>query len=326
MNSTVKGNVGLIPNLISSSDPITHFFYESGGECAVPARLMVENGINLWHEAVFTNEVYDNSYLWEEARAMVENPDDTLMSSWVECVRRRITLGLIVPKRWGKRRPYPYKGILISAVYFQEARRLCEEKKYDRAWHIITLAYYHLGLNTTRSSTHNTSRAAKQMHSDRTVKIRGIVLGALDTMKNDGTVSSISVAKDQVVEILRKHNKGKLKDWLNEFEALVPEKTKGRTTATMKNDVFERIRNMLDNWSLPSGPYPEIAEAFSHFSKQKSRASHLTNSLRTTREDFPIEESEYSLRLISFTNEFTLTEKLSPYDEEGAEELNTGSP
>lgn len=52
--------------LISSCDPTTLFFYERAGECEVPARLLVENGIHLWHEAVASNDAYDNSYLWEE--------------------------------------------------------------------------------------------------------------------------------------------------------------------------------------------------------------------------------------------------------------------
>lgn len=327
MSRKPKLDAGWISRLVSSSDPLTYFFYELEGARAVPARVILENGVNLWHEAVFSNEVYDNSYLWEEARILLENPDERPPYSWVEWLRRRIILGSIVPKRWGNRRPYPYKGLLISAVYFQEARRLCEEENYERAWQLIALAYYHLGLNTTRSSTHNTSRAAKEKHSDRTSHMRGMVLGILDAIKARGTASSIEGAKDQVVDLMRAHrNNIKIKSWLDEFDALVPEKTKGRTTAKVKNDVFVRIRNMLDNWSLPSGPYPEIAEAFSHFSRQKTRASNLTRIVRTTTEEFPIEESAYSIRLISYMDEFTLTEKLSIVEEEDEADLNADPP
>jgi hypothetical protein len=162
------------------------------------------------------------------------------------------------------------------------------------------------------------------MHAGRTEKIRAMVLAALNKIKTDGTASSISVAKDQVVDLLRKHE-DKFKDWLNEFEALVPDTTKGRTKATEKNDVFVRIRNMLDNWSLQGGPYPEIAEAFSHFSKRKSRGTDQSKSGCTTSENFEVEEPNYFLRLISFTDEGTITEKLSTIEEEVDQETTSGS-
>lgn len=310
--------------LMSSNDPLTHFFYERAGECTVPPCLLVENGIHLWHEAVASNDAHDNSYLWEEAQAIINGPRERPFHSWVEWVRRSITLGGTVPKRWGSHRPYPYKGLLISAVYFLEARRLCEQDVGDRVWHIIALAYYHLGLNSSRSTTRNTSRAAQVMHAGRTEKIRAMVLGALNKIRADGTATSISAAKDQVVDLLRKHE-DKFKDWLNEFEVLVPDTTKGRSAATEKNDVFVRIRNMLDNWSLPSGPYPEIAEAFSQFSKRKSRGTDQSTSKGTTSENFEVEEPAYFLRLISFTDEGTFTEKLSTIDEEVNQETTSGS-
>ena len=316
MSSKPRTKDGSIKDLISTSEPLTHFFYEREGDCAVSPRLLVENGVTLWHEAVFTNEVYDNSYLWEVARKIVENRAETPMHSWVEWARYRITLGSFVPRQWGRRRPYPYKGLLISAIYLQESRRLCEEGQLDRAWHIIALAYYHLGLNTSRSTALNTSKAAQVMHAGRTEKVRALVLGVLETIQLDGTTSSITAAKDKVVDVLKARNKGLIKDWLNEFDTLVPEKTKGRTEAKDKNDVFLRIRNMLDNWALPSGPYPEIAEAFSRFSKQKPPVSRHVSVTRVTSEDVPKEAKNYFLRLISFTEQGTYTEKLSRNEEE----------
>ena len=134
-----------IQDLLTKGEPITHFFYEYQGEWAVDPSLLIENGITLWHEHIYTNEAHDNSHLWELAASIVEDREDTPMYSWAEWVRYRITTGAFVPEQWGNRTPYPYKGLLISAVYLQEARRICVEGQPDRAWHLIALAYYHLG-------------------------------------------------------------------------------------------------------------------------------------------------------------------------------------
>ncbi|CAN4280806.1 hypothetical protein LJR125_003714 [Pseudoxanthomonas sp. LjRoot125] len=297
---------------LTSGEPLTHFFYEWQGERAVEPLLLIENGVTLWHEHIYTDEAYDNSYLWDLAKEIVEDHGDTPMYSWAEWVRYQITTGAFIPAQWDSRKAYPYKGLLISAIYFQEARRLCAQGNPERAWHLIALAYYHLGLNTGLSTRQNTSRAAKVMHAARTEKVRALVLGALDKVRRDGSARSMESAKDQVVELMReKHDQ--IKHWLNEFDTLVPEKTKGRTVAKQKNDVFVRIRNMLDNWSLPSGPYPDIAEAFSHFSKRKRTPPHAEAfNPRATSENVPIDESDFYLRLINFWDDGTvLTVKVS---------------
>lgn len=313
-----KGNeAGSQQDLLSSGEPITHFFYEYQGERAVEPLLLIENGITLWHEHIYANEAHDNNYLWELARSIVEDREDTPAYSWVEWVRYRITTGAFVPAQWGNLRPYPYKGLLISAIYLQEAKRLCAGGQSDRAWHIIALAYYYLGLNTASSMTQNTSRAAQIMHAGRTEKIRALVLAALDKIKNDESARSMEEAKDRVVELIRsKRDMPPVQHWLNEFDTLVPERTKGRTSAKHKNDVLVRIRNMLDNWSLPSGPYPDIAEAFSFFSKRKKGKNVPTANDRTTCDSVPIEESDYYLRLINFLDDGeVMTVKLSRNEE-----------
>lgn len=298
-NSDTKGDS--LEDHLNSGEPITHFFYELQGERPVEPLLLIENGITLWHEHIYTNETHDNSYLWELAGSIVEERIDTPMYSWVEWVRYRITTGGFVPAQWGNQRPYPYKGLLISAIYLQEARRLCAQGQSARAWHIIAMAYYHLGLNTSSTTAQNTSRAARSLHAARTEKIRALVLAALDKIKKDESARSMESAKDQVVELLRTmRDKEPLKHWLNEFDTLVPENTKGRTLGKLKNDVFVRIRNMLDNWSLPSGPYPDVAEAFSHFSKRKGRKYGPIANNRATSEGVPIDESEHYLRLVNF--------------------------
>lgn len=313
--NSIRG--GSLQDLLNSGEPITHFFYEYEGERAIEPMLLLENGIALWHEHIYTNEVHDNSYLWELAGSIVKDPGESPMYSWVEWMRYQITTGMFVPAQWGNQRPYPYKGLLISAIYLQEARRLCAESQPERAWHLIALAYYHLGLNTASSTAKNTSRAAQIMHAGRTEKIRAFVLAALDKIRKEESARSIESAKDQVVELLRKkRDEHPIKDWLNEFDTLVPESTKGRTSAKLKNDVLVRIRNMLDSWSLPSGPYPDIAEAFSHFSKRKGGKIAPTPTDRTTSEGVPVDQSECYMRLISFMEGGeVLTIKLSRNDE-----------
>ena len=137
------------------------------------------------------------------------------------------------------------------------------------------------------------------MHSTRTENLRALVLGCLDKIQADGTADSIESAKDRVIDLMRE-KEGLIKHWLDEFDAMIPGRTKGRTRGQIKNDVFERIRNTLDNWSLPTGPYPEIAEAFSTFSKKKNGSRPCSVAQRTTPEDMAVEEAEYYLRLISY--------------------------
>jgi len=301
-----------LQDLLTKGEPITHFFYEYQGERAVEPLLLIDNGISLWHEHIYTNEAHDNSYLWELAGSIIEDRKDTAVYSWVEWVRHQITLGAYTPAQWDSGKPYPYKGLLISAIYLLEAKRLCAEQQSERAWHIIALAYYHLGLSTGSSTLQNTSRAAKMLHAARSEKVRALVLAALDKIRRDESAHSIESAKDQVVGLLRR-KRDKIKHWLDEFDTLIPEKTKGRTVAKQKNDVFERIRIMLDNWCLPSGPYPDVADAFSHFSTRKRtpRAAEEA-AIRGTCEAVPIDESDCYLRIVNFLDdEYVMTLKVS---------------
>lgn len=55
---------GSLQDFFNSGEPITHFFYEYRGERDVEPLLLIENGITLWHEHIYTNEVHGNSYLW----------------------------------------------------------------------------------------------------------------------------------------------------------------------------------------------------------------------------------------------------------------------
>lgn len=314
MATTKNAEDASMQNALTSGEPITHFFYEYQGERSVDPSMLVKTGIAMWHEHIYTNESHDNSPLWELAESLLEARQDTPMYSWVEWLRYRITTGDFVPEQWDNRKAYPYKGLLVSAIYFQEARRLCLQGNSDRTWHIITMAYYHLGLNTAASTTQNTSRAAQMMHARRTEKLRALVLAALDKIKNDQLADSVEGAKDKVIMLLHDWHKrnSDTREWIDEFDASVSKETKERTEAKQKNDVFDRIRNLLDTWSLPSGPYLEISESFSRFSKRKRKVGARIANARVTNEEVPVDESDCYLRLVNIFEEGqVMTVKLS---------------
>ena len=299
---------------LTSGEPITRFFYEYQGERSVDPTTMIDSGIDLWHEQICTNQVHDNGFLWGFAESLLESREETAMYSWAEWLRYRVMTGAIVPAKWNARKPYPYKGLLISAIYFQEARRSCAEKIPERAWHLVVIAYYHLGLNSTPSALQITGKAAKILHAARTEKVRALVLGALGRIKREDLADSIEKAKDEVARLIREKSKQRVvKDWLNEFDALVSENTKGRTSAKQKNDVVDRIRNLLNTWSLPSSPYPEIAEAFSPFNKKISGAGVIVTDDMVKCEEVPDGSSGCYLRIVNLLEDgHVLTTEVSP--------------
>lgn len=314
----VKGKVeASLEKSIASGEPLTHFFFEYQGERSVDPETLIESGITLWFENVYNNEVHDNRPLWQLAESLLDRRYETPMYSWVEWLRYQITIGELVPESWNAHKPFPYKGLLISAIYFHEAQRICAAGDPGRAWHIIAMAHYHLGLNTMASTLQNSSKAAQMMHAARSEKVRVLILSGLDIIAKEGTAASIEQAKDQVVDLLRKKNKGWVRDCLNEFDTLVPEKTKGRRTGTQKNDVLDRIRNLLETWSLPSGPYPDIAESFSRFSTKKRKAPPSAHGMASPSELVSIEEADCFLRLINvFKDGHFLTRKVFRNDTE----------
>lgn len=290
-------------NRFAPGEPLTHFTYEFKGPRAVDPLLLIKDGILLWHESAGAIDVDDNYYLWELAKKIVENPGETPAHSWVEWYRYAIIHGLFTPSRWRSEKPFPYKGLLISAIYFQESRRLCLNGQADRAWHLVAIGYYHLGQNTNSSTRTNTARAAKRKHADRSADVREMVLIALGAVAKIGKAKTVEDAKNAVEELIRKLNEDvdEAREVLSHFDAAIPAKTKGRTSGDQKNDVISRIRNLLDTWSLPSGPYPEIADAFAKFSKRRSASpSDASSSAPNTTEGIPIiPTSGCYLRLIN---------------------------
>lgn len=307
-----------IRDTMTSNDPATHIFYEHQGERSVDPLFMIENGILLWNETVYTDQVHDNQYLWDLASQIIEMREETPMYSWIEWVRYKIVTGAYTPKQWKSKKPFPFKGLLISAIYFHEARRMCEENQQDRAWHITVLAHYYLGLNSGLSALKNTSRAAMIKHAGITEKIRALTLAALDKIKLEQSADSIESAKKQVIEMLRAASKKKLTEhWIDEFDTLVSDNTKGRNQAKDKNSVLMRIQNMLDSWCLPSGPYPEIYEAFSHFNKRKRTQKKVSEQNSSTTDDkLPTHDESFYMRLINYREDgYTMTMKFSKLED-----------
>ena len=299
-----------------AGDPATHFLYEFNGPRSVSPLVLINDGITLWHEAASTNEAYDISHLWGLAAQLLGNPGEPPMYSWIEWVRYQVITGNLVPKAWPKGERFPHKGLLISAVYLQEARRLCADSQFERAWHLISIAYYHLGQGTASSTVKNTARAAKHGHAERSADVRELVLIALEKISRDGSATTVNGAKDQVEKLIRELNNKfpEVTEALSKFDESISEKTKGRSLATVKNDVISRVRNLLDTWSLPSGPYPEIAEAFASFSKRRKRNATTAEALSsTTSEGIPLlPVDDFYIRFISHVgDDFDLVTKCS---------------
>lgn len=296
-----------------SSSPKTHFFYEYEGERSVDPSVLIASGVTLWHEQMLSNEVHDTSHLWAHACALLDARVDSPIYSHIEWLRYQITMGVIAPEKWDHSKPYPYKGMLISAIYFLEARRLCEEGREDRAWHVIAIAYYHLGINTTPTTTQSAANAALIKHAKRSEYLRALVMAFLKIVKEEDSAKSINDAIEEIIKLFE--NKPKAMAGLDEFDKSIPDNTKHEK----ENDALERLRVTLKNWAAPKGPYPEIAAAFSHFRKRKGKSTDnltSTSNTRTTSAEVPVDESNYYMRLINILERGdVLTMKLSREEE-----------
>lgn len=283
--------------------PRTHFLYEYEGERAIDPAVLVENGILLWHEQIHANERDDVSSIWVYAEALLEERGQPLTHSYLEWLRQEVIVNARAPDSWNKLEPYPYKGLLISALYFQEARRLCHNGDTGRVWHLIALAYYNLGLNTVKSASHVfTTYGAKGRAEDSEYK-RAIVLQVLRRLEGDESITSVAEAKRAVIKFIEsyKNEDGKrvLLSELEKLDRLTPENSKH----SYDNDAIGRLENTLNSWASPKGPYPEMAEAFAVFDRKKAALSATdapeARPARTTRETFEFETGEYHTRLIN---------------------------
>ena len=278
--------------------PRTHFLYEYEGERAVDPAVLVENGILLWHEQIHANELDDVSPLWAYAEVLLENRDQTPTHSYLEWLRQEVIVNTLAPDSWNTLEPYPYKGLLISALYLQEARRLCHSNDMSRIWHVVALAYYNLGLSTTQSASHMfATYAAKEKAEDSEYK-RAIVLQVLKRLEADKSITSVAEARRAVIRFIQsyKSSEGKhvLLSELEKLDRLTPDNSKHNDD----NDAIDRLESTLKSWSSPKGPYPEMTEAFAMFDRKKG-SPVPPGPARTTSEAFEFETADYHTRIFN---------------------------
>lgn len=255
--------------------PRTHFFYEYEDERAVDPAVLVENGILLWHEQIHTNVLDDVSPLWAIAEAELDKRGQAYTNSDLEWLRMQVIINGLTPDFWNKLDPYPYKGLLISALYLQEARRLCRDGDTGRVWHIIALAYYNLGLNTVQSPSQAMALYAIKGRSEDTALKRAIVLEVLKRLEDDPKITDVSKAKRAVINFIQdyknKKNEYVLLDKLRELDAEITEDTlTEEARCEADNRATSRLERALNSWASLKGPYPEMAEAFAVFDRKKA--------------------------------------------------------
>ena len=293
--------------LSADQSPKTHILYEYEGERAIEVDVMIENGIFLWHDLIHAGELDDISPLWNFAGRLLESTSRATPQSITDYLRQQIILEAILPDGWDYKKFRAYKGTLISAIHFLEARRLSAAGEVDRAWHVTTTAYYYLGIGTTMSASRFLAQASARSHDEDTEYQRSLVLWILDQIRSDKRVTSIEKAKDAVISFIRKREKLQ-----SEFEKL--DRLSYSPKHKDEHDALDRLRNTLDDWAKPKGPYPEMANAFAAF-KRKGKAdtvAQLSTAPRGTAEDIVFAKPDYYLRILNaLKNGDFLTMKVS---------------
>lgn len=269
MNDKEEITTATLDNLevIYSGAPATHIFYEYQGARAVAPLRLVMDGMTLWREQAESNREHKREVLrlWNDAEALLAKRQETLTHSYVEWLRYQSTMGALDPKKSLKqKKPYAYRGMLVSAIYLQEAMRLCDEGDTGRVWHLIATAYYHLGMNTTPSTTELAARAAKKRHKEAIELRRALVLVPLEVIekrqRKKRTIRNIEDAKDEVINLI--HSNKATRAELEQLDAISANRKAG-------SDALDRFRSLLDEWASPNGPHPDIAEAFSVYDQKK---------------------------------------------------------
>jgi hypothetical protein len=288
--------------IIYTGAPKTHVFYEYQGERAVDPLRLVMDGFTLWREQAEDNTEHRREVLrlWDEAKTLLAKRHETPTHSYVEWLRHQVTMGAMDPTKWQgwkKKRPYPYRGMLISAIYLQEAMALCEEGNVDRVWHIIAMAYYHLGMNTTPSASQIAAKRATKRHKEATEMRRALALVSLEVVRDQQekkrTIRNIEDAIDAVLDQI--YSNPEVLAELEQVDALTPSKNKHDKTL----DAIGRFRNLLSKWAYPNDTHPDIAHAFSFFKQKK-----YTPRTRNTGPDIPVSPIEpdvaHYMRLVNF--------------------------
>jgi hypothetical protein len=258
---------------IRDDEPPSYFFFEQLGERSVSQSTLIECGVDLWGQAA---RHYAVEELWDYAQELLESAEESLGFSKAEQLRLSVICGETVPPDWKDGASFPFKGLLVSAVYFKEAHRALSGPMPDRAWHLIATAFYHLGVNSTESPQMAQSRVRAQENGAATLEIRVLTGYALDwVIKNHSPVSK-SRAKELVY------------DWLETFEQKHPEvfltaadKMGIKTSLPPKQrsaEALEKALALLHTWALPQGPYPEISRKFSEASSAATKPPKAKSS------------------------------------------------
>ena len=294
-------------------EPTSYFIYEQLGERAVDPQTMIDSALDLWVQCAAD---YGVTELWEIAQELLDAQTLSREFSWAEHLRMSIIMGSTVPRGWKSASTFPFKGLLISAIYLNEAGRALTSTTPDRAWHLITLAYYHLGLNTTESEPMAQARKLAEKNAAVTEEARALVLGALDFIAKNKSPKSIADAQDMVVNLLEEKGEA-----IDELLLVYADKAKIDPSSPKPHRRFEaigRIRTLMRDWALPTSPYPEIARKFAQFN-QRQDASGPANPLpeppRPEGADGAEPAAGPALEIISIRADgYTLTTRISKAD------------
>ena len=259
-----------IPGPRYTDTPSTYFFYELEGPNSVEPIHLYWDGLVLWHEQAAEIETHDTRHLWEYAREIRHDPG--WQNASVEHLRAAIIRGSLVPPGSNPRKVYPYRGMLISAIYFQECDRELDNRTSDRIWHLLIVAYYSMGFDTRAAWRSNHARSAAARHSADTEVTRSLILTALRELRDDASLTSITKAKDAVIKLIAEDKDARRE--IEKLDALQPSSLKHNKDG----NALDRLRNVLDRWASPRGSYPEIAEAFDQFRRDKSPRKETTNA------------------------------------------------
>ena len=283
--------------VIYTGAPTTHIFYEYQGERAVDPLRLVMDGETLWSEQAHNNLDHKREILrlWNDAETLLAKRQGTHTHSYVEWLRYQVTMGVFDPKKSLKqKKPYAYRGMLVSAIYFQEAEKLCAEGNIDRVWHIIAMAYYHLGLNTTPSSTQLTARAARIRHEEAVNMRRALALVPLEIIKEQQkkkpTIKNVEEAIDEVIRLI--HSNQKTLAELEQVDALSRNRDEN-------SNALDRFRNLLHEWTSPNSPHPDIAEAFSIYDQKEYTPKTESNGPGVPGSTIEPDTTHY-MRLVNF--------------------------
>jgi hypothetical protein len=294
-------------------EPPTYFIYEQLGTRAVEPQTLIDSAVDLWVQCASD---YGVTELWEIAQELLDAQESSSEFSWAEHLRLSIITGSTVPRGWKDSSSFPFKGLLISAIYLKDAYRTLSSAIPERAWHLIAIAYYHLGLNTTESELMAQARKRAEKNAAVTEEARALVFATLDWVANNRSAKSIADAQEMVYERLVEKAEA-----IDEPLLAYADKAKidpALPRAARRFEAIMRITTLMRDWALPTSPFQDIARKFAQFNQRKGALSPA-NPLPEPSRDHDAEGAEpvtgAVLEIISVRADgFTLTTRISKAD------------